>query len=118
MKESTNKALFFAGLFLFLQVNISFGYVAGRAGHDETSVRKARDEEGHTSTNPDETEVRNHKDEKSHKLMNPDDDLKGVCVLANSACMDGESKAIKTFTNINNQPGCDEKCTETVGCNW
>jgi hypothetical protein len=103
MKESTNKALFFAGLFLFLQVNTSFGYVAGRAGHDETSVRKARDEEG-------------------HKLMNPevrkDDDLKGVCVLANSACMDGESKAIKTFTNINNQPGCDEKCTETVGCNW
>ena len=109
--RNTN-VLFFAGLFFFSQVNTSIGYAAGRAGskstnnHDGT-IRKATVDEGHKSVSPDEMTAR-----KSADLQ------REICIFQNKACQDIDGRALRSFTSINNQQGCDEKCTETDGCKW
>ena len=47
-----------------------------------------------------------------------DREKSGMCIIQNYACKDSEGKALKSFSNINNQEGCDEKCSETDDCKW
>ncbi len=40
----------------------------------------------------------------------------GSCLIYNLACFDSEPFMV--VQTIHNEFGCDEKCTETYGCNW
>ena len=94
------KVLLLAGLSLVSVTNAAVAYAAGRQGQGGLSGL------GHAGL--------------AAKSVEDAESLgtSGMCIIQNFACKDSDARSIRSFSNINNQAGCDEKCSETEGCQW